>query len=241
MYDVQKRRKKAAKTIRILQDYLGDLADLTLLDIGCSTGFMTQVYSEHFAQVTGIDIDESAIHFATHQNTARNLNFWVQDAMETPFESERFDVITCTQIYEHVPDSQRLMDGIFRLLKTGGVCYLTAANRLRWLEPHYHLPLLSVMPKSLAHHYLKRCRGIDCYYETLLTLWGLKTLVRKFEIIDYTLKVIADPKRFHADDLLPENPRAYALIKSLSRLLYPLIPTYIWVLKKSNDPAPSRN
>ena len=98
----------------------------------------------------------------------------------------------------------------------------------------YNLPLFSSLPKFLAHRYLKCFREIDCYYETLLTLWGLKKLMRKFEIIDYTLKVIADPKRFHADDLLTEKTFPHHFITPFSRLLYPLIPTYIWLLKKSD-------
>ncbi len=52
-----------------------------------------------------------------------------------------FDVVTCTHIYEHVPDAQRMMDEIYRVLGTGRrLCYFAAENRIRLWDGHYDLP-----------------------------------------------------------------------------------------------------
>ena len=57
-FDREGRVKKAEKTLSILKDYSGSLKKFTLLDVGCSTGFMTFRYSQVFKQVIGIDIDD---------------------------------------------------------------------------------------------------------------------------------------------------------------------------------------
>ena len=64
------------------------------------------------------------------------------------------DVITCSQIYEHVPSDKNLMKVIIGLLKPGGVCYFAAGNRFKIIEPHYKLPFLSYLPKKLQIYIL---------------------------------------------------------------------------------------
>ena len=58
MYDIKKRTQKAKKTLSIIIDYLEkekkNPKKLKLLDIGCSTGFMTRLYGEKFMAVIGI-------------------------------------------------------------------------------------------------------------------------------------------------------------------------------------------
>ena len=64
MFDADMRVKKASKTLAVLKDFLTDLHDLTLLDIGSSSGIMTKEYSIFFNRVIGIDIDSKAVNFA---------------------------------------------------------------------------------------------------------------------------------------------------------------------------------
>ncbi len=63
-HDRKIRRQKANKTIAVLEDYIGDLKALSALDIGCSTGLMTELYAEKFKKIIGIDIDKPAIKSA---------------------------------------------------------------------------------------------------------------------------------------------------------------------------------
>jgi len=64
LYDVDGRINKAQKTIKVLEDFLDDLKDYHLLDIGCSTGITTKEYSNYFKTVLGIDLDTEAVQFA---------------------------------------------------------------------------------------------------------------------------------------------------------------------------------
>lgn len=232
MHDRKIRRQKANKTIAVLEDYIGDLKQLSALDIGCSTGLMTELYAEKFKKIIGIDIDKPAIKFAIQNSLQTNLEFYVKDAMNTRFEDETFDVVICTQIYEHVPDSTKLMAEIYRILKFQGVCYFAAGNRLCLIEPHYKLPLLSVIPKYLAHIYLRLLKKGDFYYENHLTLWGLRKLVSQFTIIDYTLKIIRNPEKFYATEMLRGGSIYQKLSLALLRIAPWISPSYIWLLQK---------
>lgn len=234
-FDTQRQTLKGQKTLAVLGDYYGGLdalRELSLLDMACSAGLMTRLYAEHFREVFGIDIDSPAVAYAARENTMENLQYAVSDAMNTGFESESFDVVTCTHVYEHVPDAKQLLSEIYRVTKRGGVCYFAAQNRLSLIEPHYGLPLLSVVPKPVAHRYMRLFGKGDRYYENLLTLGSLKRLVSQFEVVDYTVAVVDDPVKYHATDLLSPGSRSHRWARRLVRSAYFLCPTYIWLLRK---------
>ena len=79
--------------------------------------------SEYFLSVIGIDIDEKAINSARDNFSKDNLSFDIGDAMELPYEDETFDIVISSHIYEHVPDTGKMMTEIYRVLKDDGVCY----------------------------------------------------------------------------------------------------------------------
>ena len=232
LYNLQKRTQKAKKVLSVLSDYKKNLETLSLLDIGCSTGIMTKVYGEKFGKVIGIDIDRPAVEFAICNNSSANIQYFVKDGMDTGFHNESFDVITCTMIYEHVPDYNKLMSEIYRLLKLGGVCYFGAHNRLNLMEAHYKLPFLSIIPKPLAHIYLRILRKGNFYYENHLTLWGLRKLVSEFEIIDYTRKIIEEPQKYFATEMVLPGSFKQKVALTVFKTAYWLFPTYIWLLRK---------
>jgi 2-polyprenyl-3-methyl-5-hydroxy-6-metoxy-1,4-benzoquinol methylase len=235
MYAKDIRIKKANKTISVLQNYFKDISSLNLLDIGSSTGIMTNEYAKYFKDVTGLDLDTTAVQYCTNKYKRENLKFICAPIEETNFSDSSFDVITCTQIYEHVPSDKKLIEEIFRLLKPGGVCYFAAGNRFKVIEPHYKLPFLSFLPKKVANVYIRIFTKQDFYYENLKSLRNLKKLVSKFEIIDYTLKIIKYPSRYSADDMLSEKTLRYFIFNFIAKVFYFMIPTYIWILKKPKN------
>ncbi len=230
--DLAGRTQKFKKILEVLKDFHPDTKSLNCLDIGCSSGIITSFLGHHFSMVTGIDIDEEAIqHAHTHQSSLP-VQFLVGDSMVLPFQDNTIDVIVCNQIYEHVPDARLMMEEIYRVLKEKGFCYFAAGNKYMVIEGHYHLPFLSWLPKRFAHAYLKLTRKGSFYYEQHLSLRSLKKLIQKFEIHDYTLSIIHDPQRFFATDLFHTNTWSYRLVRQIAPYLYPLIPTYVWILTK---------
>jgi len=234
LYDVAGREVKAKKIIAVLADYCGSdsLAGKTGLDVGCSSGIITHYLSKHLSSTWGVDIDAEAIAFARRQFGSEKLRFEASDGMVLGFPGVSFDIVVCSQVYEHVPDADRLMKEIHRVLRPGGVCYFSAGNRLSVIEPHYHLPFRSVVPKPVAHAYLRLLRRGDRYYETHRTLWGLRRLTSDFRVVDYTIRILREPARFYMDDFLREGSLAHRLVPLAAHGLYWVIPNYVWLLVK---------
>src|SRR5712664_2515761 len=194
---------------------------------------MASYYAEASGHVTGIDIHEQAIAHARRSFPRANLTFEARDGLATGFPEKSFDVITCAHVYEHVPESTRLLAEVHRLLKPGGVCYFAATNRLNLIETHYgRLPFLSLLPRPLANLYLRLLRRSDRYYEKPRTIWGLRRLARNFEVIDYTRRIIAEPERFKATDQIRPHTLAQRAALLAVDWTYWLFPTYVWLLRK---------
>ena len=234
MYDKEARERKANTMIRVLSHNFGEenIAQMSLLDVGSSTGIIQNYLSRAFAEVTGLDIDTRAVEHATKVYATEHLHFRTGDAMSIDFPDNSFDVVICSQIYEHVPDARKMTDEIYRVLKPEGVCYFAAGNRLSIEEHHYNLPFLSVIPRPLGHIYLRLAGKGKHYYEKHLSYWGLKSLVKRFDIIDYTSKVINDPEKFHIAYMLEPGSKKHAFALFVVNKMYWLCPGYIWLLKK---------
>jgi len=233
MHDVDSRQKKASTMVAVLNDYInGPLDGLSVLNVGGSTGIIDNYLSEYFLSVIGIDIDEKAINSARDNFSKDNLSFDIGDAMELPYEDETFDIVISSHIYEHVPDTGKMMTEIYRVLKDDGVCYFAGSNRIMWDEPHYHLPLLSVVPVFMSHIYLRAFRNVDYYYERHLTYWGLKKMVKDFKVIDYTEKIILNPTKYETEYMIKPGSLKAKLASWLTKYVMWLSPGYIWLLKK---------
>ncbi|MFV2072394.1 MAG: methyltransferase domain-containing protein [Thermoanaerobaculales bacterium] len=239
MFDEEGRLQKARKTVAVILDYMRarglDPRAARVLDIGCSTGILTRHYGDYFGAVVGMDIDRRALAWAREKSTAGNIEFHHGDSMNIPLPDDAFDIVTCTHIYEHVPDAGRLLEEIFRVLRPGGFCLFAAENRLRLMEHHYNLPLLSLVPKWVGHHYVRLTGRGDRFYETHYTLWGLRRFARGFEIYDYTTRVVADPERFEATDVVRPGSVKQRLAKLVMRFAYWASPTYIWILRRPEE------
>lgn len=226
MYDHTSRASRAKRIVKLLAKHydLKILSKLTVLDVGASTGIIDNELATTFKKVVGIDIDKGGIEFAKKKFKKKNLQFKIGDAMNLKFGNESFDVVICAQVYEHVPSAKRLFDEIYRVLKPGGACYLAAINKLWPWEPHYNLPFLSWLPKSLANKYVSTMGKANTYYETPMSYWQLENLTEKFKRIDFTPKILSNPKNFGYSHKSIPTP--------LSQILRFFTPTFFWLLIK---------
>lgn len=229
---------KSNKIISVLKDFTiknNGLTNLKCLDIGCSAGFITKTLSEEFKETVGIDIDKFAIDIATKDNNSK-AKFKVGNALDIPCDNETFDVVVCNHIYEHVPDADKLFSEIYRVLKKKGICYLAAANKYYFMEPHYRLPLLSWLPQNIANVYLrimKRGR-VKLYEERIMSYRDIKKLLLKnnFRFDEYTIKLIKNPEGYSMGDIIKEDSSLSKMPTSMLNLLKPIMPAYIFVLIK---------
>ena len=226
---------KARKIQCILDDYLTkNYTSGIILDIGCSGGIILDNLTIINSQKIGIDIDFNALKTARTNHEIDSVDFICADGMNLPFRDDKIAITLCNHVYEHLPDSEKLFQEIFRTLKQGGVCYCAAGNRLAVMEGHYHLPFLAWIPKCLAHNYLRITKRGVFYYEKHLTWWSFKKLISNFIIHDYTIKVIREPETYAGTELVNPGSWITRIPIVAFKLLFPLIPTWILMLEKPN-------
>ncbi len=232
LFDPASRRNKANKVLAVLSDYLSTpLTLLTCLEIGCSTGMMTQYFARVFHKVVGIDIDPIAVGFATREN-ANQAEFIIADGANLPFSDESFDVVICTQVYEHANDPVGMVDAIWRVLREGGVCFFSGPNKLSLMEGHTGLPLVQWLPRSFANFLVRLLKRGDSFEVRLMTYWELRRLWHRFVIIDYGPALITNPARFSLHDQIPLGTLLSRVPLAIYQWLAFAIPNFNWVLIK---------
>lgn len=232
MHSTLGRRRKAQTMLAVLNEALGArLSASDVLNLGCSTGIIDEFLAPYVRTMTGVDIDAPAVALAESRRLASNLVFRIEDAMDLKFSDASFDVVICSQVYEHVPNAPRMMVEIERVLRPGGLCYFAATNRWAVMEKHYHLPFLSWLPRTLANTYVRLSGKGGAYYETHLGYGGLLKLADAFVIDDWTGKIIAAPEAYNAGYLFPGRA-SRAAAKMLYEVVRPLFPGFIWLLRK---------
>lgn len=136
------------------------LAGKTVVDIGCGGGILAESMAKKGAQVTGIDLSEKALKVAD----LHSLESGVQVRYEliaaealAAREPGRYDVVTCMEMLEHVPDPAAIVQACAKLVKPGGHVFFSTLNR----NPKAYLfavigaeYLLHLLPKG-THDYGK--------------------------------------------------------------------------------------
>lgn len=108
------------------------LSEKTILDIGCGGGVLSEAMAKAGGHVTGLDASADAIVTARQHAQAQGLTLeYVCQPIEDyrPTESGIFDVITCMEMLEHVTEPQLVIQHASRLLKPGGILFLSTINR----------------------------------------------------------------------------------------------------------------
>ena len=110
----------------------GGLAGKRALDVGCGGGILTEAMALAGAKVTGIDLSEKALSVARlHQlESGVEVDYRLVAAEALATEAPAgFDVVTCMELLEHVPDPGSVVAACARLVKPGGVAVFSTINR----------------------------------------------------------------------------------------------------------------
>ena len=109
-----------------------ELKDKKVLDVGCGGGLLCESLYDFGAMVTGIDAAGPGIEVAKihAQKNNKNIKYFEKTAEELNTEYiEYYDVVTCLEVLEHVPDPKSLIKTCVQLLKPGGLLFLSTINK----------------------------------------------------------------------------------------------------------------
>jgi len=141
-------------------DNAARIADKRVVDIGCGGGILAESMATRGAQVTGVDLSEKALGVARLHlfESGQNVDYRLISAEDLAREAPAsFDVVTCMEMLEHVPDPASTIRACATLVKPGGHVFFSTLNRnlkaylMAVVGAEY---VLNLLPKG-THEYAK--------------------------------------------------------------------------------------
>lgn len=131
-----------------------------VIDVGCGGGILSESMAEKGAKVTGIDLGEKALKVAQLHSLESGIaiDYQLISAEDMAAKAPAsYDVVTCLEMLEHVPDPASIVEACAKLVKPGGHLFFSTINRnpkayaFAVLGAEY---LLQLLPKG-THEYAK--------------------------------------------------------------------------------------
>lgn len=106
---------------------------LRALDVGCGGGLLSEAMAQAGADVVGVDLSPELLEVAKLHALGSGLtgiDYQLQSAEDMArAHADTFDLVTCMEMLEHVPDPESVLDACVKLLKPGGLLVLSTLNR----------------------------------------------------------------------------------------------------------------
>jgi len=160
--------------LNYIDENSGGIKGKKVIDVGCGGGILAESMALRGAKTTGIDMGETPLSVAELHalETGVDVSYKKITAEEMAEKhSAKFDVVTCMEMLEHVPDPESIIDACAKLVKPGGHVFFSTINRnpksfaLAIVGAEY---IMNMLPKG-THEYAKFIRPSE------LESWARKT------------------------------------------------------------------
>ncbi len=191
------------------------LKNKKILDIGCGGGILTESLSKKGAKVTGIDICEKAIIIAKKHAKLSNLNIkYKKKSIENYKKNYRnkYDIITCMEIIEHIPNINSLIKKCNYLLKNNGHIFLSSINKTTIamiktiLIGEYIFKIIPINTHSY-HKYIKIKFLLKKLKKNSLKIKNIKGI--KYNHLSKKTKVTTDTSINYILHIIKSSPRGF--------------------------------
>lgn len=137
---------------------------ISILDVGCGAGLLTNALAQEGHAVSGIDLSEKSLGLAEKHDPTQSVKYVKANAYELPFLDSSFDAVSAMDVLEHVENPAQLISEASRVLKKGGLFFFHTFNRnflsylfiikgVEWFvknaPKHMHVYPLFIKPKEL--------------------------------------------------------------------------------------------
>jgi 2-polyprenyl-6-hydroxyphenyl methylase/3-demethylubiquinone-9 3-methyltransferase len=141
--------------LRVNPPQKGSVFDVA--DIGCGAGTQSLLWAELGHRVYGLDVNQPLLELAGKRaaEAGYSIEFRVGNAAALPWPEASMDICLAIELLEHVEDWQDCLREFTRILKPGGVLFLTTSNKLCPVQQEFNLPLYSWYPGP-AKRYCER-------------------------------------------------------------------------------------
>ncbi|HXF76425.1 MAG TPA: class I SAM-dependent methyltransferase [Methylomirabilota bacterium] len=216
---------------------------LEVADIGCGAGSQCMVWAELGHRLHGLDINHRLLELAKERalRAGHAIDFQLGSAAALPWPDGSMDVCLLLELLEHIGPWESCLTECARVLRPGGVLFLTTTNKLCPLQQEFNLPLYSWYPAPLKRH----CERLATTTHPEWVNFAKYPAVNWFSF--YSLRAFLTPLGFDCRDRFdlieaPQNPAfkrgvlaAVRRSKMLRRLAHMLTRSTIVAAVKTKD------
>ena len=180
LYDDGIEGKLSQKFYKLLLNQVKLYQSATVLDVGCGTGTILKNLKKA-ADINGYGIDAEENMITEAKKKCPQMNILVSNCAKTPFENEKFDIITACMAYHHFADKKGFAKEAARIIKLGGELYIT--------DPRFPLIIRKPLNLALRLHKIAGYFGTPAEIEKVFAEYGFELVGFSFDMYAQCIKL----------------------------------------------------